>query len=212
MKKEQFQEKYSKAIDANYDALNPYIERGLTIFEIESVKQEILNCLMVNLYQASIALTNHLLERGLKLALIHNEVGIVPLPIEEWSTKFPEPNKRYGSLNLNKAIELCIKESLLLEDERKLLMDTIREQFRNGFSHADMTQILKDFPSTGTFHFGNFTNPGVITQIELPQTAIHVLQPLLQEGFAKQNALLYFKYVYKLLINIEKRLTTKFKQ
>lgn len=115
-------------------------------------------------------------------------------------------SKKYGSKLLNELITLCASKSLITEQEKGFLNDVIRKQFRNGFSHADMNQILRNTPPVAPFMYGNITNPNTINKIDLSQTQIHVLQPILQEGFANQNALTYFKYVYKLLISIETRL------
>ena len=188
MKKEIFIEAYTKATNDNFEILSPFIEHDLTVLlDLKSIKFEIINCLMINQYQASITIINHLLERGLKLALIYNEVGIGSIPIEEWGTKFHKPNKDYGDKDLYNSIEICRNRDLITEAEEKNLKNNIREQFRNGFSHSDMNKILKEVPRTGSFFAGKFSDINAIQKIELPQTEIPFMQSIMQSEFAKQK-------------------------
>ena len=59
---------------ANYDKLSYYMNDNLDWDEMNYLKSEILGCLLLNYCQASITLTNHFLERILKLGLIYNDV------------------------------------------------------------------------------------------------------------------------------------------
>ena len=60
-------EHFGKEIVKNLDELNFYYKHEFIFFcEFRTIIYENLNCLLLGLYQASICMTNHLLERMLK--------------------------------------------------------------------------------------------------------------------------------------------------
>ncbi len=195
-----FPERLSVFKDANYRALTELSE---LVFEINK-------CIIVELHNAAITLTNHFLERLLKLALIYNEVGVGPIPLEHWNDTFGEANKKYSSISLSIAINKCEEYSLIMPAEKKFLHEIIRVQLRNGFSHADPGMILKNIPRENTFFQGSFSTPNELTPIKMNQTDIPVFQSILIRNFAKNNAEYYFDQVFELSKRIENRLLEKF--
>ena len=160
--------------------------------------------------RASITLTNHLLERLLKLALIYNESGFGPTPLEEWNEKFGEPTKKYSSISLGNSIELCKKKGLISVSEKDILFNTIRVLMRNGFSHADSTDILANIPDETPMFVGNLKRPNdKLKEVGLNQKIIPTFQALQMEDFAKENAKPYFHFVFKLIHKIENRIIEK---
>jgi hypothetical protein len=207
MEKVVFQKNFTECLDKNFNGHAKYFDYEFKIFfDLRPSVFEINKCLILELHQASISLTNNLLERLLKLALIYNEVGINPIPIEKWNSVFEEPNIKYGSLNLGSSIEQCKNKLLIDQIEKEILFDTIRETMRNGFSHADASKILKNFPNEMEGFHGSFKNQEELKKIDLKQKNIPVLQSILIDNFAKGNAKRYFDYVFDLIGNIENRI------
>jgi hypothetical protein len=210
MERNVFEKHYAECLDKNHEVFQKYFDyKYKVLFELKTTVFEISHCLLLGFHKAAITLTNHLLERLLKLALINNEVGIGAIPIENWNEVFSEPNKKYSNINFGTSIELCKKVNLITQKEKDVLFDIFREQIRNGFSHADGDKILHGMPEKMTGFYGTFENPTKIKQVDLNQKIIPSIQSALIDNFAKNNALDYFDFVFRLLMTIEKRLIEK---
>ena len=207
---ELFEKDFSEKLHKNFPELTKYFEvRPEIFFELETLIYEINKCLILEFHRATITLTNNLLERLLKLALIYNEAGIGPIPTEQWNSVFEGPNQRYGSIDLGNSIEKCKKLELISKAEKIILFDTIRELMRNGFSHADSSKILSNLPDDSKAFEGNLHNPTDIKKVSINQKVIPFLQALQMENFAKATAKDYFDFVFKLIFQIEKRIIEK---
>ncbi|MBX2966821.1 MAG: hypothetical protein KF845_11795 [Cyclobacteriaceae bacterium] len=211
MEKGVFEKSFIEKLDKNFPELSKYFEFNLEIFcEFNTLIFEINKCLILEFHRATITLTNNLLERLLKLALINNETGIGPIPIEKWNEVFKEPNRKYGSIPLGNSIEKCKKLGLLSEQEKHFLFNIIRELMRNGFSHADSSKILADLPDNSPMFQGSLTNPNAdLKEVGINQKIIPTFQALQMENFAKENAKDYFDFVFHLIFRIEERLKEK---
>ncbi|WP_024479784.1 hypothetical protein [Cellulophaga baltica] len=213
MNKEVFEKGFKEKMDKNFLELSKYYDFNLEVFcEFNTLIFEINNCLLIELNRAAITLTNHLLERLLKLALINNETGIGPIEFENWNKAFEEPNKKHGTSVLADSINKCRKIELISEEEKNFLFDTIRVLMRNGFSHADSSKILADLPDDSKMFQGSFSNPNDrLKEVNVNQKIIPTFQAIQMENFAKDNAKSYFDFVFHLIFRIEKRLIAKLK-
>jgi len=213
MDKDYLEKSFIDSLNKNFPGSTIYFDIKLKVFrELDTLIFEINKCLVLEFDRAAITLTNHLLERLLKLALIYNETGIGPIPTEQWNSVFGEANKKYCSITFSKSIDQCKSNGLISEKEWDYLYNTIRELMRNGFSHADSNKILVDFPEETKVFQGNFKNPSEIKEMNLNQKEIPFLQELNMESFAKEAALIYFDSVIKLVLQIGNRLIEKQKQ
>lgn len=199
---------FNNGLDENFDNLKDYLSfYTVTIFrELESNIFQNIQCLIVNAYSASITLTNHMLERLLKLALIQNEIGLNPVKISDWNETY-KTTTHYSEMKLFETIKLCHEKSLINDEQEKYLTD-MRKQFRNGFSHYFPKTILSDHKETVDVHFPN-EDPEKAYDIEVNMKQIPVLQDFYVRRFAEENALTYFDYVFHLIRSIEKRLREK---
>lgn len=92
------------------------------------------------------------------------------------------------------------------------MFDTIRVLMRNGFSHSDSSKILSDLPDDSKMFQGDFSNPnGELKEVSVNQKIIPTFQAIQMENFAKDNAKVYFDFVFNLIFRIEKRLIKKLK-
>lgn len=211
MEKKVFEIAFLESLNKNFDNHSKFFEfEFYTYPELGSSVFEINKCLILGFHRASITLTNNVLERVLKLAIIYNEVGIGQKPEENWNEIFSKPNEKYTSMSLGNSIEKCKKESLISEEEKKILFDTIRELMRNGFSHSDPSKILKDLPDEFKAYQSTFSNPQEINEINLNHKVIPIFQSMQMDNFAKENAFEYFKFIFQLMKNIDNRLKAKF--
>lgn len=210
MEKEIFETAYLERLNQNFATRSKYFDfKLLVLTDLGTIIFEINNCLILGFNRAAITLTNFLLERGLKLALIYNEAGIGPKPPETWTETFAGPSKKYNTINLSTSIDLCKKNGLLTQDERDHLYDTIRVLMRNGFAHADPSEIVKNIPDETPVFVGRLDSPGEIQKVNLDQKVIPAFQSLQMENFAKEIAPKYFDFVYNLVINTDGRLKSR---
>ena len=210
MEKSLFEKDFIDRLNKNFEKKSKYFEAKFDVFkELEGLVFEINKCLILELDRASITLTNHMLERLLKIALIYNETGIGAKPVEEWNSIFEEPNKKYNSIQLGNSIELCKKHGLISENQKSFLFKIIRTLMRNGFSHADSSEILSDLPDDSLMFQSSFDKPSDINNVFINQKLIPIMQSIQLEYFAKDNSLMYFDYVFNLILEIEKKLADK---
>ncbi len=210
MEIELFEKAFINNLNKNFLNRSKYFDFKFYVFsELGGSVFEINKCLILEFYRASITLTNHLLERLLKLALIYYEAGIGQKSVESWGAVFEEPNKKYSSIPLGNSIEKCKKLDLIMENEKAFLFDTIRELMRNGFSHADSTKILDGIPDETTMFQGSLSKPTEIKPVTVNQKVIPFIQAIHIENFAKDNAAKYFEYVFELIKKIDQRLKDK---
>lgn len=211
MDKEVFEKSFIEKLNKNFPELSKNFDFRFKIFsEFNTLIFELNKCLILELHSASITLTNHLLERLLKLALIYNDSGFGPTPLEKWNEKFGEPTKKYGSISLGNSIELCKKKELITTREKDILFNTIRVLMRNGFSHADSTEILADIPDETPMFVGNLKRPNdELKEVGVNQKIIPTFQALQLAEFAKENGKPYFHFVFELIHKIEARLIEK---
>jgi hypothetical protein len=205
-------------IDRNYSSLERFFNHDLTFMaSLISIRWEILNCLLLENYNASITLTNHFVERMLKLSLIQLETKSINFSEpEKYFKKIIHLHNQYDHLELNKTIKHNKNRQLISEDEFNYLNTTCK-MFRDSYSHAQIGVINKNHPekfSGYMFSFDDVKNKLANGQTNFDKTKIEIpkesptMAQLYQTESAKENALEYFTNIYEILINIEKRLVT----
>lgn len=209
--KKSFNEAFSKYFDSNFSKVEKYIDYDIQVFyELESTLIQQYKCLITESYIASITLTNHILERLLKLALIQNYVGLKPAKdMKTFAIMYEVPHKLYSDKTLGNTIDHCKKEGLITQTQRDFLYDYIRETIRNGFSHSDTDKVFKAAPDESIVYHQNLTEP-INPQ---PMTMNLKLNPSIQSihlfDFAKDAAPKYFDYVFELMKSIEQELLNR---
>jgi hypothetical protein len=178
-----------------YFKLRPNIFSDL-VFNIA----EISRCLILESYTASITLTNHMLERLLKLALVEDELEVGPVtnPREECHQRM----YRYLRLNMDKTIDLCFEKKIISEVQ-KTKIKRYKTILRNGFSHADLDLIFKEYPETYKVTYTE-TQDFTFNLKKDPRQIYHLAK------FAENNAIEYFEFAVSLIYSIEKSLINKY--
>lgn len=198
-------EKFEK----NFDSTKKHylFTSGLFCFkELESYVNENIKCIILEYYSASITLSNLILERMLKLALIQYEVGVVE-NIEDWDSKYSKANK-YSKLTLENSIKEC-KKRKLIDENQEIILHEYRRKIRNGFSHYDPNQIFKDEATIVGAVIQN-TDPEKVKHFEIDYKAVPVLQTFYVNKFAKENAEEYFDFIMSTKRHFERYFLKKY--
>jgi hypothetical protein len=205
--------RFEKGLSENFDSIKHYINgryRQPVIFVgLRPKIEEAISCLIMNADTAGITITNLILERLLKVALITDMVGLDRMKVHQWNEAYSKAHAKFASKVMGETIPMCRKRGLVtLEEEIEL--NEYREMIRNGFSHFDVDQILKEKEDMVTMFHSKFSNPDDITPVDLNIKTIPSLQDYHVADFAKTYSHVYFDYVHELIIKIERRLQEKY--
>jgi hypothetical protein len=159
-------------------------------------------CISFGLFQAAIALTNHLLESLLKNTLIvyHSKDKIASdggNVINALVSGTAEARANFGGMNLGNTINALCRAGLITKEEKKDL-DHLREFMRNAYSHADKEKTFRDgtIPvqpvklDEGKFEVGK--------REEAKLAELIIGQGIAQAIIAEREAPKYFLYVDRL--------------
>ena len=207
---------YQKLVEENYERLKEYfLHQPHHFLSLTSLRNEILQNLLLNLFQTSIFGTNHLLERLIKLSLIEKHtLGLNYSNHELYNKKTIEAVELYDNITLYDSLNAAFEQNLITENEKKTLSE-IRKKIRNPYSHAEIKKIIDKAPPkfTGFMFNINDVKESLIKGTPIPQgerkditTLSSTFSQLYQKDISEQIALNYFETVYKVLINIDKRL------
>lgn len=203
------QKQVEKGINEKFDNLFLYLKnpRFYYFVELETNIWQVIKCLICESYSASITLTNHILERTLKLALIHNDAGLQPKSIEDWNETYKESHK-YSSWVMHETIEECKNQNLITSEQVKELK-FYKNAIRNGFSHFDAEKILiEESNIVKAKQIKSKNNQSEIISLNLKQ--IPTLQNNYVSKFAEENAEIYFDFVFNIIIHIERKFKVKY--
>jgi hypothetical protein len=167
--------------------------------ELEKLRKELCFCVTMGLWQASICLTNVLLERFLKSILIYNNTttsckGTASLP--EMLGTLEVSQKKYEDMGLSQTTSEALEQHLI-EQEVKAQLDVFRIEFRNSFFHANPKKMFSDTTIRVT-EYRLDTGQRKVHE-EVPSSLFMPLHGDVMWGFAKENAIPYFIYVDHLI-------------
>lgn len=204
-----FQKQFENGITKKFDKLIEYLRnpRFYYFTELELNIQQVIKCLLCESYSASITLTNHILERTLKLALIQNESGLQPKSIENWNETYKNSH-RFSSWPMHKTITECKNQKLITIEQLEELK-YYKNSIRNGFSHYDTDKILIDENNIiNGKQIKSENNLSEIIPLNLKQ--IPMLQNNYITKFAEENAEIYFDFVFSIILRIERKFKEKY--
>lgn len=205
LNKERLQKEFKEGMKNNFSTYKHYL-RGVRFYyftEFESNVWQIVQCLIIEAYSASITLTNHMFERIFKLALIQNDIGLTPVELEKWNETY-KPTHKYSNWNMDKTIAKCHKIGLI-ESEHLNRLTEYRKSIRNGFSHYDPSAILKNVNDIMDAVFPSLNPEDKEKIIPLNIKQIPVLQHFSVNKFARDNAEPYFNYAITIIEHIERK-------
>ncbi|MEB2780808.1 hypothetical protein U3A58_10420 [Algoriphagus sp. C2-6-M1] len=159
--------------------------------EFDPLREEISRCLICDLCQAAITLTNHLLENFLKTMLIYNDNSGLGTT-QDMRTAFKIGIEKYNDKGLVETIARAKRFGIITKEDGKIL-NQYREDFRNAYSHADKKKIFKDLKvPTQVLSLNKdlkyeLGEPGDFDLSELP-----FVQGIAQSMLSKKSAFEYF--------------------
>ncbi len=112
--------------------------------EFDPLRDEITKCLICDLCQAAITLTNHLLENFLKTMLVYHDSFQNNDKTKHVDLLTFRPSfDKFDGQDLAQTLGKAKSKGLITKDQWKLL-DKYRNDFRNAYSHAEKKKIFKD--------------------------------------------------------------------
>lgn len=209
---------FTNKILNNADEIVPFQEYNFYLFsELKGLIFEITNCIMLDINQASICLTNHLLERTIKLSLIKYDMGEIKIGNPEFANKKQSAYIEYDDLVLSKTIKLAYEKEIINESERNLLFN-LKGKYRNPFSHANSTKILPAKLVNESFTgykcnieegIKNLAESKPIPMEEISIPSLTIVQEI-QNNFSDCYAFDYFKKVFDIMKSIDDRYKIKY--
>ncbi|MCX3267462.1 hypothetical protein [Pedobacter agri] len=192
--------KLRKPSRANF---NEIFENYSIVFEnqMDSIRKEIILCIVHDLHQAAIMLTNHLLEKFLRAVIVIEESGIEKM-IPENQKKIKTAYKNRRSSSLNDLNDEALKRNIISEVQHQQIKEYILT-IRNPYSHGSSFQILKDEKPIKTLS-GSFSEGIKSEIIETDINSYFPLQSLFQEIRAMKDSVKYFKFVDAILYSFYK--------
>lgn len=204
---EQFVNELNVCIEVNYNNISNLFNIEYGYPELDPLRDEICKCIICNLHQAAITLTNHLLESSLKKCLamkhsISNNQNDIKL-----EDAFKEGITKFDQLDLGDTINRACTQGLITKEQKRLLKN-FKDEFRNPYSHATVSEIFKDTTVKGkTISLIEGESPENLLKRIFDNHSDEVLavkdilpiQGLVQVVIAKQISIPYFTEVDKII-------------
>ncbi len=201
--KEKYRKYFDEKINLNFDKLSPYFDVDSHLFSgINLLMNENYRCLMVDAHIASITMSNHIIERLLKFALIYEN------SLDESEEIAIKAYKKFQGMAMKNTIINCWNRNLIDDNEKKHLEKIINDMVRNGFSHSSFENILRSTPEKIPAIKGNFHSTE-ITDVEIDRRVLLSISEAQIENFAKENSFEYFKYIFGLIRRLESKIRPK---
>lgn len=129
-----------------YESIRDLYNIDILYPELQIIYNEILQCITFGFYIAAITLTNHLLEQFLKkLLTYHDSKREVKNTGEDFEivNEIKRSAEKFRENTLGKNIELAFNAGLITSQEKNILNE-MKDDFRNAYSHADTGKLYKD--------------------------------------------------------------------
>ena len=205
-RKKQFVNELNNNFDKNLFKIEFQFNNEYGWPEFDPLRDEISKCLICDLCQAAITLTNHLLENFLKTMLIYHEtISNKNQDTDDDLFSMFKPNvDEYDARNLSQTLGQAKRKGLITKDQWKIL-DDYRDNFRNAYSHAEKKKIFKDI-TIGTnivkLEDGQFNTS---ESIQTPLIEVLFGQGIAQTLLSKGIAFDYFISVDNIIRDVLKR-------
>lgn len=196
-------------VSKNYKLVKDEYNLSYGYIKLDPLRDEICKCLVCDLNQAAITLTNHLLESSLKyfLTIKYSKEN---KPISSfWGSLFKSGIKKHEKLYLSETIKLASRKNLITDNQEERL-NYFRENYRNPYGHAS-SKIFGNMKLSGKIvtvpKDGNVEKfiADVYDATQYHSTNVKdflPIQGIAQVIKAQETALPYFKEVDKIIRDI----------
>lgn len=205
-----------KQFNARYLRIRDVYKNDYRLPELLSIKSQICKCIAFGLHVAAMTLTNHLLEKSIKIFLIYsdnlrnkNKEGHKPFEMIE---EIEEATPKYDDKNLSQNLETALKKGVITNEEKQIL-DKMRVDFRNAYSHSDRKKMYKDKSIVIEEAFGleqcldliqgkeNKLPKKDVEFVNLPMMDFHFIK-----NHAEENCIPYIITLDKIISDVKKRM------
>jgi hypothetical protein len=211
---EQFVEELNKTMFSKYQIIKDVFETEYGYPELDPIRNEICKCIICNLNQAAITLTNHLLEKSLKHFLIVKYSKENKREDTKIDDVFKDGIDRFDTCDLEKSINMACTQGLITKEQKKLLKK-FKDDFRNPYSHASAKEIFKDMPIKGKSISLIEGESGEVllkrifddsTEYLMPAKYLLPAQGIVQYCIAQRDSVPYFVQVDNIIRNITQKM------
>ena len=181
---------------------------------IEFVKYRICECLIMNFNLAAMTLTNHYLEKSLKILLIYHDSHKYEVTYEDPSSlnrSLQIPTKEFDNKDLYKIIEFLFDRKLISQEEKDAL-DEMRHKYRNALSHSDRRKLYGEATNEWTYITGKEGAEDLVNnnidnypKEELSNYNVPMADFLFIKQLSDNEALDYFLRLDTIVVNIIKK-------
>ncbi len=192
---------------SHYDTIKDVFIAEYGYPELDPLRDEICKCIICGLYQATITLTNHLLEKSLKFCLAIKYSKENKKENTKIEDAFTDGINKYDKLRLYDTIDQSFIEGLISEEHKNELIK-FKNTFRNPYSHAN-TDIYKDLFVNGKGFTIKDLEGGIEQFMEkcfdsksdniIPLKNLPSAQGIFQVKIAKDNCVSYFRSVDRII-------------
>lgn len=197
----------NSCINPNYEIINKIFNSEYGYPLLDPVRDEICKCFICGLYQSTITLTNHLLEKSLKFCLgikysIENKSNEIEL-----QDAFIDGIDKYDKVELDQTINAACTQGLITKEQKKELKD-FKDKFRNPYSHANK-KIFSGKTIKGKVLSTQDLEPGIVHFLktcfdpsldkEIPLENLPFAQGICQVEIAKEDCYPYFMKVDEII-------------
>lgn len=201
-------------ITPNYEVIKDIFDNEYKYPALDPIRDEICKSIICGLYQATMTLTNHLLERSLKFCLAIKYSKENKNEKNKIEDVFVDGIEMYYKLDLQVTITRACTQGLITKLEKKELQN-YREKFRNPYSHAD-ANIFNDIYIKGKTvstidlkaDFEEFLKKCFDdnTDTVVPLKNIPFAHGIFQKEIAKNDCIPYFTRVDEIIRNMLKKI------
>lgn len=185
----------------NYKKIRRIFKNEYHLPEVDPLRNEICTCLILGLYQAAITLTNHLLEKYLKIALIYSETKD-KIKTDNVESLFKPSVDNYSNKGLSTTINACCTKGIITKAQKKDI-EHFKDTIRDPFSHADMKETFKDMTIPAQIGKIDYDCKEDILKVErelkVDLGSFPPFQGIAQAIISKDISFVYFEYIDNLI-------------
>lgn len=204
---ELFIEELNSILLPSYESIKDIFNFEYGYPELDPVRDEICKCIICNLPQATITLTNHLLESSLKKCLAMKYSIDNKQDNKMIENAFKDGIEKYDKCDLEQTINQACSNNLISREQKKQLKQ-FKANFRNPYSHATASEIFKDTVVKGkTISLIDGESPESLLERIFNDTLdnhltvkdVLPIQGIVQVNIAKQISIPYFRNVDEII-------------
>lgn len=199
---------FSDKITASFDFLNLQHQTGFHEVDIKRFETKI--CVVVECGISAIVMVGVTLEEFLKCLLKNKFIAekrddSIEPSLDEIEKSRLAAEANFGFFKLHNAIEKCLKEELITEEEKNKLMD-IKDNIRNAFVHSDKSKIFDD-EEKGNVDAVKLEDGKLVVKESKEMNALSLFfaHGILQKELANAEARNVFEEVDELILQINDR-------